>query len=154
MRGQRRLIIPLMLVVFLGGLLGGPAQADHVTRLTTTLNWQSEVDTGSDQGFGWSAVQLAGDSVCFGVRWTNIEDVMMAHIHEGPRGVNGPVVVPLFMEGPGPNASHASAWGCVRGLDPTLVEEIAMHPENYYVNVHTAAVPAGAIRGQLHAATS
>ena len=153
MRG-RLLLIPLMLVVFLGGLLGAPAHADHVTRLTTTLSWQNEVDTGSDHGFGWAAVRLTGDSVCFGLRWSDIEDVESAHIHEGQAGESGPVVVTLFMEGPGPNSSSSSAWGCVRGQDPAVVAEIAMHPEDYYVNVHTAAVPAGAIRGQLQAATS
>jgi hypothetical protein len=66
----------------------------------------------------------------------------MAHIHRGAAGVAGPVVVPLD-----PPAGGKST-GC-----PTVAKEVAdeimANPSNFYVNVHTAEHPAGAIRGQL-----
>ena len=34
-------------------------------------------------------------------------------------------------------------------LDPMLAREMAMQSHDFYVNVHNAAYPAGAIRGQL-----
>jgi hypothetical protein len=40
------------------------------------------------------------------------------------------------------------AGGCV-DLDPALADAIVAHPRQYYVDVHTAEFPNGAIRGQL-----
>jgi hypothetical protein len=144
----RRLLLPVLLAA-LGLVLVAPAQAAPETRLTTTLSWQQEVGTGSDHGFGWASVVISGDSVCFGVRWTNLDEVLMAHVHVGDEGVPGPIVVPLFVEGPGPNSSDSSAWGCVRGQDEAVLQAIAAGSEHYYVNVHTAQFPSGAVRGQL-----
>ncbi|MBI2861424.1 MAG: CHRD domain-containing protein, partial [Chloroflexi bacterium] len=39
--------------------------------------------------------------------------------------------------------------GCAEGVDPALIQAIITSPENYYVNVHNAEFPAGAVRGQL-----
>ena len=38
--------------------------------------------------------------------------------------------------------------GCV-SVDRSLVKEIRQSPDEFYVNVHTADFPAGALRGQL-----
>ena len=65
--------------------------------------------------------------------------VIAAHIHSGPAGTNGPVVVP-FNPSLGP--------GCT-----TVTRELALailhNRSGYYVNVHTSLHPAGEIRGQL-----
>jgi len=34
-------------------------------------------------------------------------------------------------------------------VDATVAAAILAHPKGYYVNVHTAAFPNGAVRGQL-----
>ena len=46
-------------------------------------------------------------------------------------------------------ATLSAAGGCVSGADPDLTRDIRRHPSRYYVNVHTADFPDGAIRGQL-----
>jgi hypothetical protein len=74
-----------------------------------------------------------------------------AHIHEGPRGSNGPVVAVLAWPQDG------QAGDCLTegeaGKFPTgeagIVQRILNNPQDFYVNVHNAAYPAGAIRGQL-----
>jgi hypothetical protein len=46
-----------------------------------------------------------------------------------------------------PDAS-GFASGCT-SVDRAEIKEIIQHPEEYYVNVHNADYPAGAVRGQL-----
>lgn len=63
-----------------------------------------------------------------------------AHIHVGAAGVVGDVVVPL-------GASFARR-GCTTTTKPVM-DAIVANPKGYYVNVHNASYPTGAIRGQL-----
>lgn len=63
-----------------------------------------------------------------------------SHIHVGAAGVAGAVVVPL-------GASFARS-GCTTTTKP-VIDAIIANPKGYYVNVHNASYPNGAIRGQL-----
>ena len=63
-----------------------------------------------------------------------------AHIHVGAAGVAGAIVVPL-------GASYARR-GCMTSTKP-VIDAILANPKGYYVNVHNASYPGGAIRGQL-----
>jgi hypothetical protein len=65
---------------------------------------------------------------------------MAAHIHKGKPGVAGPVVVPL-------GAAFRKS-GCTTAR-AAVTAAIVRTPGAYYVNIHTAKYPAGAIRGQL-----
>jgi hypothetical protein len=67
----------------------------------------------------------------------------MAHIHFAPAGVAGPVVVNFDPP------VNGSSEGCTNAVDPAVAQNILTHPEQYYVNVHNAEWPAGAVRGQL-----
>ncbi len=74
-----------------------------------------------------------------------------AHIHEGARGSNGPVVAALAWP------QNGQAGDCIseatEGKFPTkeagIVQRILKNPQNFYINVHNSVYPAGAIRGQL-----
>lgn len=63
-----------------------------------------------------------------------------AHIHKGRRGVSGNVVVPL-------GATYRRE-GCTTA-SKALVRSILRSPGGFYVNVHNAKHPLGAMRGQL-----
>ena len=63
-----------------------------------------------------------------------------AHIHKGRKGVAGPVAIPL--------GAAYKASGCQKAAK-TLIDAIETNPNNYYVNIHNAKYPGGALRGQL-----
>ncbi len=89
----------------------------------------------------------------------DIECVTQAHIHEGGRDDDGPIVAPLLEytgevdgTGDGDPLSARPDTPLIEGTmvdDPELVEEILSDPGEYYVNVHTVHHPAGEIRGQI-----
>ena len=80
--------------------------------------------------------------ICFSLTVTNIAPATAAHIHEAPAGEAGPVVVGLTPP------TGGSASGCVV-VDRAQALAILQNPSAYYVNVHNAPFPAGALRGQL-----
>jgi hypothetical protein len=113
---------------------------------STTLTGAAEVPgPGDPDGSGTAALRLnpGQQEVCFELTVSGIAPATAAHIHVGPAGVAGPVVVPLA-----PPTSGTSS-GCVTGVDPELIKAIIQNPQAYYVNVHNAEFPAGALRGQL-----
>jgi CHRD domain len=148
--------VALVTALLLGlALLAAPgaAASGKVTLLTARLKGANEVpDPGDPDGRGRAFVRLAGTKACFVLQWSGIDAPTAAHIHEGSAGETGDVVVPFFQ--PGTNAASlpgtlSSVAGCV-DVDRALAGRIAAHPRGYYVNVHTADLPDGAIRGQLH----
>ena len=76
-------------------------------------------------------------------------DGRAAHIHEAPRGVNGPVVVPLAWPQGGAAADCISEGEPGVSAEAGIVQRILANPQDFYVNVHNAEFPAGALRGQL-----
>ena len=121
-----------------------PALAVDPVTLKATLSGAAEVPAGDPDGTGAATVTVdaAKGQVCFTISATGIDTATMAHIHKGVVGVSGPVAVPLD-----PPAS-GSAKGC-KTVAADVIAAILAAPSNYYVNVHTAAFPSGALRGQL-----
>jgi hypothetical protein len=80
----------------------------------------------------------------------NRETFVAGHIHQAPVGVAGPVVVPLFVPPTPPtSARHIKQSGTATPNAGTTGAALCQNPSAYYVNYHTTAFPAGAIRGQL-----
>jgi CHRD domain len=111
--------------------------------LTTSLSGKSETPKGDPNGKGTAKITLntSTGKVCFKLSWSGIDTPTASHIHQGKKGVAGPVVVPIF-------AGSGKHSGCVKA-DKKLVGKIAKSPGSYYVNIHTKKYPAGALRGQL-----
>jgi len=101
---------------------------------------------GDPDGAGNAAVSLvAADQLCFTILVNHLDQPALAHIHQGPAGANGPIVINLT---PPVIGEQSASAGCVV-VDPTLLEGLRRSPSEFYVNVHTGAFPAGAVRGQL-----
>lgn len=85
-----------------------------------------------------------GGVVCYVVEVDKIAPATAAHIHEAVAGQNGPVVVALSAP------TNGSSAGCVDTGDADLAADITLRESsNYYVNVHNAEYPGGAVRAQL-----
>jgi hypothetical protein len=113
--------------------------------LTTTMTGAAEVPgPGDPDGNGTAELTLnRGQSeVCFRLTVSGIAPASAAHIHRGAPTEAGPVVIPLAPPTTG------SSEACVSAAQE-LIQAIIQNPENYYVNVHNAPFPGGAVRGQL-----
>jgi len=109
------------------------------------LTGNAETPAGDPVATGTATFRLrAGQGqVCYQIAAKNLPPAAAAHIHHGVAGAAGPVVVPLAT----PNAAGTSS-GCATAAR-SLVKAILGAPATFYVNVHTADYPGGAIRGQL-----
>jgi CHRD domain len=125
--GGRRLELPWDFVV----LLSGRNEIDPRT---------GRPGAGDPEGRGVARVDLdpARGRVCWAIAVGGIGRVTAAHIHAGGCAENGPVVVDF----------RGRLRGCAT-VGPGLLAAIAADPGGYYVNVHTAEYPGGAVRGQL-----
>jgi hypothetical protein len=104
---------------------------------------------GAPYGQAKAQILVLGDQIIFSAEWNGISAPTLFHIHEGKKGVNGPVRVGLFTEKL--PATVTAAAGTVTVTDAKLVAAIRSNPANFYVNLHTAEFPGGAVRGQLKA---
>jgi hypothetical protein len=111
--------------------------------------------SGDPDGSGRARVKIDPEDgeVCYVIRVRNIDAVTAAHIHSGDPTVDGPVVVDLSIATAATRSNNSGTkawfWQCLTGLDPTLLTTIKENRAGYYVNVHTATFPDGAVRGQL-----
>jgi len=137
-------VVVLALLLPVIALAQGPTPPGNLYSLFATLRGDNDIPPGDPDGFGYARVTIDLDenTVCYQLSVARTDPPVAAHIHVGAAGENGPVVVPF--EAPATGMSK----GCV-DVDPSLAAAIVANPSGYYVNVHTAAYPPGAVRGQL-----
>jgi hypothetical protein len=124
---------------------GGSAAAQGGKPLHADLDGANEVPLlGDPDATGRAVIRVNSGqgSVCYDITVENVDPIAAAHIHIGGAGVPGAIVVHLP-----PGGGQIS--GCTTGVDRDLIKAIRSDPSAYYVNVHNAAFPAGAARGQL-----
>ena len=115
------------------------ALAPAGVQLGAVLVGGSEVPgPGDANGWGLADVWVDQTQVCWKITAKAVAPITAAHIHAGPAGVAGPVIVPLdpFNEGCATAPARTTRF-------------IESHPGQFYVNLHNAEFPGGAIRGQL-----
>ena len=77
---------------------------------------------------------------------------ILAHIHTGALGVNGPVLVNSGLSAASPVAlANGTGSFTARGItaDAPTLQSIVDNPSGFYFNVHTTINPSGAVRAQL-----
>jgi len=142
---MRRAVRAFLLGAAVSALVSAPvlgkAGGDPSVPLTTGQE-VLQVTGGASGSFEYT---IDGTELCYTLSYKGLTGPATgAHIHLGVRGVAGGVVVPLAWEA----ATEATITTCTT-VDAGVLAAIAANPDSYYVNVHTAANPAGEVRGQL-----
>ena len=104
------------------------------------LHGGAEVPPNASQAGGWGKFTLnANNTISYEVRTWNLAGTA-AHIHMGAVGVSGGVVQPL--------SGGPSSWTGTTGA-LTAAQVDTLRASGLYVNVHSAALPGGEVRGQV-----
>lgn len=123
-------------------LLAGCAGMSSEQGVKVTLTGNQEVPPVSVPGSGSGTIMVNADkSVSGSVTTTGVAGVA-AHIHQGARGQNGPVIIPMIK-------TSDNVWSVSPGAKLTDAQYEAFRAGNLYVNVHTPANKGGEVRGQL-----
>lgn len=130
-----------LLVSAASPLAGASGGRPFVTELTGAAEVPGPGDP-DGSGTARITVNPGRQMLCWELFVQDIEPAVAAHVHRAPAGVAGPVVVPLSPP------TDGSSEGCAE-IERALALEILRDPENFYVNVHNAPFPGGALRGQL-----
>jgi hypothetical protein len=155
--------LAVVLVAAGGPASAGTAAADTADRGTppkiavgaVRLDGQQEVPPADSDGRGTFAYVAFDSQICYVLTARRIEPSTMAHIHVGPSGVNGPIVIGLIAPTRGFSADCIEAVpdGSVENTTEVLLQSeldaIIANESGFYVNVHNAPFPGGAIRAQL-----
>jgi len=148
-------LLPAALALFFV-LAAAPAPAQAQTFLSV-LTGDQEVPPVDTNHFGVSVLFFLNSETLVSFRVTTLTEAQItgAHIHLGPPGEDGPIVIDFR------NASHVEIAGLAfyvntaEDLEGPLAESPlsalrdAMLAGNTYINLHTEANPGGEIRGQI-----
>ena len=160
MRGLR-FALGCAVATTVAAVLVGPAVADRLPGSdqgglpqSATLVGANQVPPVATAGSGTAHITINSghDELCFQVTVSNLSGPpLFAHLHRGPAGTNGPIVVPFVP--PFAFSATGTAQGCVSVAD-SLLNDIRSDPGGFYVNVHTAQHLGGEVRGQLTTGSS
>ena len=119
-----------------------PSWMPGSSAISVKLTGAEEVPPVTTSASGSGSIRVAEDgSVSGSVTTTGVQGTM-AHIHQGAKGANGPVIVPLTKSG--------DTYSVPAGAKLNASQMSALKAGNLYVNVHTNANKGGEVRGQLN----
>jgi hypothetical protein len=106
-----------------------------------TLSGANEVPPVTTSGSGSGSFRVGQDGTVTGSVTTTGVPGTAAHIHQGAKGQNGPVIIPLTKNGDTYIAPAAAKF--------TAAQLQAFKSGSTYVNVHSSQHKGGEVRGQL-----
>jgi len=123
---------------------GGGSGSGNLLIKSVTLNGAQENPSVTTAAVGTGVISLdeASGTLRGSVTTFGVTGATAAHIHDGPVGVNAPVIIPLTQGPPG-------TWTVPDGSPLTPAQVESFKAGNLYVNVHTTANPGGETRGQI-----
>lgn len=146
-----RILLTIAAIALLAGAgMAQPGSNRRATLYVSMTGLQEIPGPGDPDGNGTVEIRVVprSGSVCWNLYARAIGPATAAHIHRGGAGVNGPPVLALTT----PDANGRSQ-GCAV-VDRGLAREMGYAPQEFYVNVHSEALPQGAIRGQLRSVSA
>lgn len=142
---QRRTLTTLLAGTAIAALAGCANVSSLFSQATGSgvpLTGAQEVPPVTTSASGTSFIAVASDGAVAGNVKTTGVVATMAHIHIGPAGQNGPVIVTLTKAGD-------NEWSVPAGTRLTPAQLAAFKSGSLYVNVHSNAHKGGEIRAQL-----
>ena len=85
--------------------------------------------------------------VCWDIDVTGVDPIAAAHIHMGFAGIAFPNNIVVHLDADSGCTTTVTPGGAPLSAD--LLDALMKAPQAFYVNVHNASFPAGALRGQL-----
>ena len=138
-------LLAVAAIVALAGCAGMrdkmPAWMPGSGAIKVSLTGAEEVPPVNTQAKGSGSFRVAEDGTISGSVTTEGVQGMMAHIHQGAKGQNGPVIVPLTKSG--------DTYTVPEGRKLTQAQMDALKAGNLYVNVHSDRYKGGEVRAQL-----
>jgi hypothetical protein len=127
------------------------------TDFQASLSGAEEVPAVTTTATGSATLSIEGDQIVYHVEVTDLENILVSHIHVAPPGVNGPIRLNLCNTDETPACLAGGTGVLVDGSNgatlgitfDSLVS--AIRAGNAYVNVHTTQNQNGEIRGQIEA---
>ncbi|HEY0651157.1 CHRD domain-containing protein [Phenylobacterium sp.] len=139
--------LTLLVATLAAGAFAGSALAQEGGRpLSAHMTGPAEKPSAGDPdgaGHATFRVNVGQNQVCYELSVEKIGAATAAHIHKAPTTEAGPPVV--MLKAPG---ADGKVKDCATA-DQAVVKDILQNPDAYYINVHNAEFPAGAVRGQL-----
>lgn len=122
-----------------------PSDAEAAgTSFELELTGDTEVPGPGSDGSGTATLTIADGEACLTGELTDVAAVSAGHIHQAPEGEAGDVVVDL-----GVTTTEDGAIDSCGEIDEATADAIAASPSDFYVNLHNAEYPDGAVRAQL-----
>lgn len=127
----------LLAALLISGFSGLAAAVD----VPVTLGGAEEVPPVSTPAKGSGTITVKDDMSVAGSVMTSGMEGIMAHIHHGAAGKNGPPIVTMTKSG--------NSWMVPEGSKLTGEQYRAFKAGELYVNVHSAMHKGGEVRGQI-----
>jgi Cu/Zn superoxide dismutase len=144
----RKAIVVIGAFVVLLTLMSSAAAQNQQQSFTAKLSGNNEVPPVTTTATGMAQFQPSsdGNKISYTLNAANINNFMMAHIHQGKAGENGEPVAPLSM-GNG-TITSGDLQGPLAGKQLSDLVNL-MNNGQAYVNMHTQQNMNGEIRGQI-----